>query len=88
MGCGRIVDIAVHVFILDTKNYREFYAEHWDKYRPHRGEEPQQRPAADGFDWTGLPGNGPGAEILGAPKTALDLGPAEGPPSSPAPASR
>lgn len=24
IGCGRIVDIAVHVFILDTRNYREF----------------------------------------------------------------
>ncbi|MFH8407184.1 hypothetical protein ACH4FX_20670 [Streptomyces sp. NPDC018019] len=22
--CGRLVDLAVHVFILDTKNYREF----------------------------------------------------------------
>ncbi|MFE7191806.1 hypothetical protein [Kitasatospora sp. NPDC057541] len=28
--CGRIVDIAVHVFILDTVNYREFCAEHFD----------------------------------------------------------
>ncbi|WP_405832466.1 class I SAM-dependent methyltransferase [Streptomyces sp. NBC_00105] len=53
-------------------------AEYWDKYRPHRGDEPQQRPAAEHFDWTGLPGTGPGAEILGTPKTALDLGPAEG----------
>jgi SAM-dependent methyltransferase len=53
-------------------------AEYWDKYRPHRGEEPQQRPVADRFDWTGLPGTGPGAEVLGSPQTALDLGPAEG----------
>ncbi|MEV0533095.1 class I SAM-dependent methyltransferase [Kitasatospora sp. NPDC050463] len=52
--------------------------EYWDKYRPHRGEEPQSRPAADRFDWTGVPGHGPGAEILGNPRTALDLGPAEG----------
>lgn len=29
MCCGRVVDIAVHVFILDTKNYREFCAEHF-----------------------------------------------------------
>ncbi|MDT9692613.1 hypothetical protein Q5762_30645 [Streptomyces sp. P9(2023)] len=29
MCCGRIVDIAVHVFILDTRNYREFCAEHF-----------------------------------------------------------
>jgi len=28
--CGRIVDIAVHVFILDTRNYREFCAQHFD----------------------------------------------------------
>ncbi|MGF1428656.1 class I SAM-dependent methyltransferase [Kitasatospora sp. LaBMicrA B282] len=49
-------------------------AEYWDKYRPQQTD----RPAADRFDWTGVPGNGPGAEILGAPKTALDLGPAEG----------
>ncbi|MFA7763628.1 class I SAM-dependent methyltransferase [Streptomyces sp. NRRL S-448] len=53
-------------------------AEYWDKYRPHRGEEPQERPAAERFDWTGLPGNGPGAEVLGDPKSVLDLGPAEG----------
>ncbi|MDH6579505.1 class I SAM-dependent methyltransferase [Kitasatospora sp. MAP5-34] len=48
-------------------------AEYWDKYRPGR-----QRPAAHRFDWTGLADGGPGAEILGEPKTALDLGPAEG----------
>ncbi|AKN73676.1 hypothetical protein QR97_31510 [Streptomyces sp. PBH53] len=30
MCCGRIVDIAVHVFILDTRNYREFCAEHFN----------------------------------------------------------
>ncbi|MEU8975997.1 methyltransferase domain-containing protein [Streptomyces monashensis] len=54
-------------------------AEYWDKYKPHRGEHPQQRPAADRFDWTGVPDDaGPGAELLGRPKTALDLGPAEG----------
>lgn len=52
--------------------------EYWDKYKPHRGEDPQPRPAADRFDWTGVPGTGPGAEILGTPWTALDLGPAEG----------
>ncbi|MER6366034.1 class I SAM-dependent methyltransferase [Kitasatospora sp. NPDC001527] len=52
--------------------------EYWDKYRPHRGGARQARPAADRFDWTGIPGNGPGAEVLGEPRTALDLGPAEG----------
>ncbi|MFD0279513.1 class I SAM-dependent methyltransferase [Kitasatospora sp. NPDC127111] len=52
--------------------------QYWDRYRPHRGEGPQERPAAERFDWTGIPGNGPGAEVLGMPKRALDLGPAEG----------
>ncbi|MEU1371991.1 class I SAM-dependent methyltransferase [Streptomyces sp. NPDC005803] len=53
-------------------------AEYWDKYKPYRGEGAQQRPAAARFDWTGVDNRGPGAEILGTPKTALDLGPAEG----------
>lgn len=53
-------------------------AEYWDKYRPHRGDGPQPRPAAARFDWTGLDDGGPGAEILGDPRLALDLGPAEG----------
>ncbi|MFI8966988.1 class I SAM-dependent methyltransferase [Streptomyces sp. NPDC053493] len=53
-------------------------AEYWDKYKPYRGEGDQPRPAAGAFDWTGLPGHGPGAELLGTPVTALDLGPAEG----------
>jgi SAM-dependent methyltransferase len=53
-------------------------AEYWDKYKPHRGDGPQPRPAAQRFDWTGIPGHGPGAELLGDPRTALDLGPAEG----------
>lgn len=53
-------------------------AEYWDKYKPYRGEGDQPRPAAEAFDWTGVPGHGPGAELLGDPATALDLGPAEG----------
>ncbi|MER5450599.1 class I SAM-dependent methyltransferase [Streptomyces sp. NPDC002766] len=53
-------------------------AEYWDKYKPYRGEGPQPRPAAACFDWTGVPGHGPGAELLGTPQTVLDLGPAEG----------
>jgi SAM-dependent methyltransferase len=53
-------------------------AEYWDKYKPYRGEGDQPRPAAGRFDWTGIPGHGPGAELLGNPHTALDLGPAEG----------
>ncbi|WP_138907954.1 hypothetical protein [Streptomyces chryseus] len=36
MCCGRTVDIAVHVFILDTRNYREFCHEHFDgKFLEH-----------------------------------------------------
>ncbi|WP_246204045.1 hypothetical protein [Streptomyces tailanensis] len=36
MCCGRLIDMAVHVFILDTKNYREFCAEHFDgKFLEH-----------------------------------------------------
>ncbi|MFD7666118.1 hypothetical protein [Streptomyces sp. NPDC059788] len=27
--CGRLVDLAVHVFILDTKNYRDFCHQHF-----------------------------------------------------------
>ncbi|WP_406375850.1 hypothetical protein OG788_40090 [Streptomyces sp. NBC_00647] len=50
----------------------------WDKYKPNRGEGPPSRPAAERFDWTGVKDEGPGAETLGTPKTALDLGPAEG----------
>ncbi|MET8824810.1 class I SAM-dependent methyltransferase [Streptomyces sp. NPDC004610] len=53
-------------------------AEYWDKYKPHRGQGPQPRPAATRFEWTGTPGHGPGAELLGSPAAALDLGPAEG----------
>ncbi|MFD9047910.1 class I SAM-dependent methyltransferase [Streptomyces zaomyceticus] len=53
-------------------------AEYWDKYKPYRGDGAQPRPQAGAFDWTGLADGGPGAELLGAPATALDLGPAEG----------
>ncbi|MDI5963433.1 hypothetical protein [Streptantibioticus silvisoli] len=36
MCCGRLVDTAVHVFILDTKNYREWCQEHFDgKFLEH-----------------------------------------------------
>lgn len=52
--------------------------EYWDKYTPYRGDGEQPAPPTDFFDWTQYPGHGPGAEILGAPGTALDLGPAEG----------
>jgi SAM-dependent methyltransferase len=52
--------------------------EYWDKYKPYKGDDEQPAPAIARFDWTQYPGHGPGAEILGAPRTALDLGPAEG----------
>ncbi|MFF4694865.1 class I SAM-dependent methyltransferase [Streptomyces chattanoogensis] len=53
-------------------------AEYWDTYKPHRGEGEQPPPVVDRFEWTQYPGYGPGAEILGRPGRALDLGPAEG----------
>lgn len=49
-------------------------AAYWDRY--HRSEAYQARPAGDRFRWT--TGVEAGADILGSPKTALDLGPAEG----------
>lgn len=53
-------------------------AEYWDTYMPHRGEGDQPAPVADRFEWTQYAGHGPGAEVLGQPRRALDLGPAEG----------
>lgn len=53
-------------------------AEYWDLYKPFRGEGRQPRPRADRFEWTRFPGHGPGAELLGQPRRALELGPAEG----------
>lgn len=53
-------------------------AQYWDTYKPYRGEGEQPAPAADRFEWTQYPGHGPGAEVLGQPCRALDLGPAEG----------
>ncbi|MEV0280137.1 class I SAM-dependent methyltransferase [Streptomyces sp. NPDC050610] len=53
-------------------------SEYWDTYRPHRGDGEQPRPAADVFGWTQYDGHGPGAELLGTPSTALELGSAEG----------
>ncbi|MFK8848662.1 class I SAM-dependent methyltransferase [Streptomyces sp. Ac-502] len=53
-------------------------AEYWDTYKPHRGDGPQSRPDTGRFEWTQYPGHGPGAELLGSPRRALDLGPAEG----------
>lgn len=53
-------------------------AEYWDKYKPYKGEGIQPAPQADRFDWTQYAGYGPGAELLGRPRRALELGPAEG----------
>ncbi|MFB7269016.1 class I SAM-dependent methyltransferase [Streptomyces sp. NPDC056244] len=52
--------------------------EYWDGYKPHRGDGEQQAPEADVFAWTQYDGHGPGAEFLGSPRTALELGSAEG----------
>ena len=53
-------------------------AEYWDLYKPHKGEGEQPRPDTSRFEWTQYEGHGPGAELLGMPLRALDLGPAEG----------
>ncbi|MFD9223097.1 class I SAM-dependent methyltransferase [Streptomyces sp. NPDC060064] len=53
-------------------------AAYWDTYMPHRGEGDQPAPVVDRFEWTQYPGHGPGAEVLGHPCRALELGPAEG----------
>jgi SAM-dependent methyltransferase len=53
-------------------------AEYWDTYMPHRGAGDQPAPMVDRFEWTQYSGHGPGVEVLGHPRRALDLGPAEG----------
>ncbi|MET9794727.1 glycine-rich domain-containing protein [Nocardiopsis alba] len=35
LGCGPLVDIAVHGFILDTVNYRDFCERHYGRYLEH-----------------------------------------------------
>lgn len=35
IGCGPLVDIAVHGFILDTRNYREFCDRHFGRFLEH-----------------------------------------------------
>ncbi|MEU7186896.1 class I SAM-dependent methyltransferase [Streptomyces sp. NPDC045369] len=52
--------------------------EYWDAYKPYRGGGAQPRPDVGRFEWTQYAGHGPGAELLGSPGRALDLGPAEG----------
>ncbi|GHG66288.1 class I SAM-dependent methyltransferase [Streptomyces griseocarneus] len=53
-------------------------AEYWDLYKPYRAEGEQPAPTTDRFEWTQFPGHGPGPEVLGAPRHALELGPGEG----------
>lgn len=53
-------------------------AEYWDTYLPYRGEDVQPSPPVDRFEWTQYPGHGPGAEALGKPRRALDLGSGQG----------
>lgn len=35
IGCGPLIDIAVHGFILDTVNYREFCQQHFGRFLEH-----------------------------------------------------
>ncbi|TYK52813.1 glycine-rich domain-containing protein [Actinomadura decatromicini] len=35
IGCGPLVDIAVHGFILDTRNYRDFCDRHFGRFLDH-----------------------------------------------------
>lgn len=52
--------------------------EYWDTYKPYRGEGEQPAPEAGAFRWTQYEGHGPAEEWLGSPRTALELGSAEG----------
>ena len=52
--------------------------EYWDTYKPHTGEGEPPPPVVDSFEWTQHPGHGPGERFLGRPRTALELGCAEG----------
>jgi SAM-dependent methyltransferase len=52
--------------------------EYWDTYKPHNGEGEPPPPKVDSFEWTQHPGHGPGHGFLGQPRTALELGSAEG----------
>lgn len=52
--------------------------EYWDTYKPHRGDGEPPAPEADSFEWTQHPGHGPTDDILGRPRSVLELGSAEG----------
>ncbi|WP_306190073.1 MULTISPECIES: trans-aconitate 2-methyltransferase [unclassified Streptomyces] len=49
----------------------------WDRYKPDRAG-PTPAPEVLAFEWTQYEGHGPGVELLGRPRTALELGAAEG----------
>lgn len=59
---------------LTSKNLPEY----WDTYKPHKGDGVPTAPVVDSFEWTQYPGHGPGVGFLGRPRTALELGSAEG----------
>lgn len=51
--------------------------EYWDAYKPHRKPE-DGAPEVTSFEWTQHQGHGPDHTLLGTPRTALELGCAEG----------
>lgn len=59
---------------LTSKNLPEY----WDSYKPHKGDGTPAAPEVESFEWTQYPGHGPGPGFLGRPRTALELGSAEG----------
>ena len=48
--------------------------EYWGGFWPDAGRSTGGAPPVDRVNWTQYPGHGPGAEFLGAPSTALELG--------------
>ncbi|HTJ68166.1 MAG TPA: class I SAM-dependent methyltransferase [Actinospica sp.] len=48
--------------------------EYWGSYWPSAGEDTGGIPPVDRMHWTQYPGHGPGAELLGQPRTALEIG--------------
>lgn len=48
--------------------------EYWGGFWPDAGRNTGGAPPVDRVNWTQYPGHGPGAEFLGTPRTALELG--------------
>ena len=48
--------------------------EYWGGFWPDAGQNTGGAPPVDRVNWTQYPGHGPGAEFLGTPRTALELG--------------